>query len=143
MSQTGKRWGWWVTAGAVLVLAGPVHAQGGFPPSTFANLQVLPAATPPGEVIATMKAFTQALGVRCQFCHVGREGMPLDQFDFVSDDNAHKRTARTMMRMVQRVNADLGAALPAGAEARVTCYTCHRGAQHPVAAPDAVKPPQD
>lgn len=29
-----------------------------------------------------MRNITGALGVRCQFCHVGEEGMPLERFDF-------------------------------------------------------------
>jgi len=36
------------------------------PPS---NLRVLPQDTKLAELIPMMRSFTQALGVRCQFCH--------------------------------------------------------------------------
>lgn len=130
------------TFATVGLLVALVHAgsswataqTGGFPPKTFANLQVLPKASAPAEVLATMKGFAQALGVRCQHCHVGQEGQPLDQFDFVADSPSAKLVARRMMRLVQTINTELGAG---GAEpaARVTCYTCHRGAARPVHSP--------
>ncbi|MGD9902745.1 MAG: c-type cytochrome [Vicinamibacterales bacterium] len=121
----------------VLVQAGSSWATaqtGGFPPKTFANLQVLPKTSAPADVMATMKGFAQALGVRCQHCHVGREGQPLDQFDFVTDTPSTKLVARRMMRLVETINTELagGGGEPA---ARVTCYTCHRGAARPVHTP--------
>ena len=106
-----------------------------FPPAALENVQVLPPDAPVGEVIGVMKGFTQALGVRCQFCHVGEEGQPLGAFDFVSDARAPKGIARTMMRMMADVNQRLAAELPAASPAQVTCYTCHQGKAHPVNAP--------
>jgi len=110
-------------------------AQNTFPPASFKNLQVLPKDAPAGVVIGTMKGFANALGVRCQFCHVGKEGMPLEQFDFVSDEIAQKKTARIMLRLTADINTQLDAAVPraAGVEARVTCLTCHRGQSTPTA----------
>jgi len=112
-----------------------LFAQGTFPPASFKNLQVLPKDTPPPQVIGTMKGFAMGLGVRCQFCHVGKEGLPLGEFDFVSDEIAQKKTARVMMRLVDDINKQLDASVPraAGAptEARVTCLTCHRGKSTP------------
>jgi hypothetical protein len=111
----------------------PSFAQATFPPSSFKNLQVLPKDATAGDVVGTMKTFAGSLGVRCQFCHVGQEGMPLEQFDFVSDELAQKKTARVMMRLVQDINKQIDAALPPSAPgARVTCFTCHRGAQKPL-----------
>ncbi|MGE0460789.1 MAG: c-type cytochrome [Vicinamibacterales bacterium] len=118
----------------------PAGAQGRFPPDRFTNLQVLSKTATAGEVVATMKEFSRGLGVRCQYCHVGREGLPLEQFDFVSDDNARKGTARRMMQLVQFINAQLQQGAPQGSAPRVTCFTCHRGAEHPVHSPEAVKP---
>lgn len=120
-----------------LALATPVSAQGTFPPDTFTNLQVLPKDASPNVVITAMKNFTRGLGVRCQFCHVGEEGMPLEKFDFVSDTKPEKQTARMMMRMASAINAELATAMPdASAKGyQVTCYTCHKGAQHPQHAP--------
>ena len=82
-----------------------------------------------------MKSITQALGVRCNHCHVG-EGNNLADFDFPSDENAHKGIAREMIKMVRAINNDL---LPApmhadAEELRVTCYTCHRGQTMPATA---------
>jgi hypothetical protein len=108
-------------------------AQNTFPPASFKNLQVLAKDAPARLVIGTMKGFANNLGVRCQFCHVGKEGLPLEEFDFVSDAIAQKKTARTMMRLTDDINKTLDAAMPraAGAEARVTCITCHRGKSTP------------
>lgn len=54
----------------------PAEAQRPFPPKSFENLQVLTKGASAGDVINTMKGFTGALGVRCQHCHVGKEGLP-------------------------------------------------------------------
>ena len=120
---------------AALVLAGasPSFAQNTFPPASFKNLQVLPKDSPARVVVGTMKGFAMNLGVRCQFCHVGKEGLPLEEFDFVSDEIAQKKTARVMMRLTDDINKTLDAAVPreAGAEARVSCMTCHRGKSKP------------
>ena len=127
-----------VFAALVFMAASPAFAQGTFPPASFKNLQVLPKDAPASRVIGTMKGFANNLGVRCQFCHVGKEGLPLEQFDFVSDEIAQKKTARIMMRLTEDINKQLDAAVPrqAGTEARVTCITCHRGKS----TPDNTKP---
>jgi hypothetical protein len=123
-----------ITSFAAL-LASPAFAQGAFPPASFKNLQVLPKDSAPATVINTMKSFAIGIGVRCQFCHIGKEGLPLDQFDFVSDTVPQKETARAMMRLTADINRQLDAALPrpTGAEPRVTCVTCHRGSSTPMA----------
>jgi hypothetical protein len=118
---------------AFCLLPAPLRAQGTFPPATLANLQVLAKDTTVPQAIAVMRTMTQALGVRCQFCHVGVEGQPLDQFDFVSDTVDKKTAARAMMRLTREINAQLAAAMPAAPA--VTCYTCHRGERQPVHAP--------
>jgi hypothetical protein len=117
----------------LLMSASPLLAQGTFPPASFKNLQVLPKDATAGVVVGTMKGFANNLGVRCQFCHVGKEGLPLEQFDFVSDEIEQKKTARAMMRLTANINQQLDAAVPraAGTEARVTCITCHRGKSKP------------
>jgi hypothetical protein len=132
----------------VVALPSALHAQTAsaqkFPPDQFMNLQVFPKDAKPDVVIQAMKNFTRALGVRCQFCHVGKEGQPLAEVDFVSDTNPHKNTARMMMRMSGEINARITKEMPdAPANGmQVTCFTCHRGAEHPVHSPDAApKPP--
>lgn len=110
-----------------------VSAQNTFPPKSFQNLQVLPKDSSAGTVVGTMKSFANNLGVRCQFCHVGEEGLPLEQFDFVADVKPTKNVARVMMRLTRDINAqlDAGLATPAAGGLRVTCMTCHRGKSKP------------
>jgi hypothetical protein len=107
--------------------------QGKFPPDSLINTKVIPRSTPVMDVIGTMRNFTSALGVRCQFCHVGQEGQPLAQFDFASDQKRNKLVARQMLRMVAEINARLDT-IPERGQPPVTatCMTCHRGVNRPV-----------
>ena len=104
------------------------------------NLEVLPDSMTTEEVIAIMRGFTAALGVRCQFCHVGREGMPLDSFDFASDEVHEKEMARGMMRMVAELNEEILPEILDHHEStvRIQCMTCHRGAARPVMLEDSL-----
>lgn len=118
-----------------LLLAPPAlfsQPPGRWPPDSLVNLQVFPRTTPVMEVIGAMRNATFALGVRCQFCHVGEEGMPLERFDFASDEKRTKLVARQMMRMVQEINRRLDT-LPGRAAGglEVSCATCHRGVTRP------------
>jgi hypothetical protein len=114
-------------------------AQSAPPGPTFANpphknLKVLPQDIPGPQLLGTMKFFAQSLGVRCVFCHVGTEGQPLSTYDFASDAKKEKQTARKMMAMVERINTqDFG--VTDMSKPRVTCFTCHRGAEHPLKVP--------
>lgn len=130
-------------AGLIVVANTSVNAQQKFPPDEFVNLQVFPKDASPAVIVNAMKNITRALGVRCPFCHVGEEGMPLEKFDFPSDAKPEKQTARMMMRMAGEINAQLTKAMPdAPAKGyQVTCFTCHRGQQHPQHSPDPPKPP--
>jgi hypothetical protein len=129
---------WLVACAAIATWQVPARAGQKFPPDTFVNLKIIPKDAPPDVVITAMKNFARGLGVRCQFCHVGEEGMPLEKFDFVSDAKPQKETARMMMRLAGEINAQLTKAMPDAAAKgfQVTCFTCHRGAQHPQHAPD-------
>ena len=108
------------------------QASGKWPPDSLVNVQVFPKTTPVMDVVGAMRNFAFGLGVRCQYCHVGEEGMPLERFDFPSDDKRTKLVARQMMRMVQEINRRLdtipGRTAP-GLE--VSCVTCHRGVNKP------------
>ena len=117
----------------LLLLPAALAAQAGkFPPDTLINTKVFPHSTPTTQVIGAMRNFTSDLGVRCQFCHVGREGQPLDQFDFASDEKRTKLVARQMMLMVQEINRRVDTLPRAGGAAlQVTCGTCHRGVNRP------------
>src|SRR2546426_5723608 len=124
---------------ALAVLAAPAallgQAPGHFPPDSLINVKVIPKSTPVMQVVGIMRNFAGALGVRCQFCHVGQEGMPLGQFDFAKDEKRTKLTARQMMRMVEEINRRLDT-LPEHAQmtshVEVTCNTCHRGVSRPM-----------
>ena len=115
-------------AGAQTAPAPPAQPPFAIPP--FKNLKVLPKDIGRADLIANMKFFSQALGVRCTYCHVGEEGKPLSTFDFASDAKAHKATARDMIRFVQRLNTDLPG-ITGDPSAKVSCYTCHRGSDKP------------
>jgi hypothetical protein len=98
-----------LAAAAILAVPATVASQaaGRFPPDSLINVQVFPRTTPVAEVTAAMRSFAMGLGVRCQFCHAGEEGMPLERFDFASDEKRTKLVARQMMRMVQEINRRL------------------------------------
>lgn len=130
-----------LTALCVVALGGwPTTARPAFPPEKLENLQVFPQDIETRRLLDVMKAYSQALGVRCWFCHVGQEGQDLAEFNFVSDEKAHKQVAREMMKMVMMIREKN---LPevvriqrevegnADADPKVNCYTCHRGKAKP------------
>jgi hypothetical protein len=93
------------------------------------NLQYFPADIARNELTQRMREFSFALGVRCQYCHAGGDGVSFEGVVFASDDRPAKRKARAMLRMVDRLNDSILADVPARAEPRVRieCATCHRG----------------
>jgi hypothetical protein len=95
-------------------------------PPPLKNLQVFPKDISRPELISNMRFFTQSLGVRCTFCHVGAEGQPPSTFDFASDAKKEKLIARKMLLMVQRINSQDFGVQPTMANMKVTCFTCHR-----------------
>lgn len=118
--------------GAVLLVAaaGTAGAQEFQWPDDPENLEVLPEDTDGQELRRVMGSFTDALGVRCSHCHVG-EG-DLSEYDFASDEKEEKEAARVMMRMVEEINGRHLAELDHDVgPRRVTCVTCHRGAEEP------------
>lgn len=79
------------------------------------------------EVRAEMRLMSDALGVKCDHCHV--------QGNFASDEKRPKHTARRMLELTIALNADNFASHTAQAGqsklGRVTCYTCHQGGLTP------------
>jgi len=75
----------------------------------------------------TMNFIRASLGVHCDFCHVvnDKEG-----WNFASDENQTKRTARHMIEMVEEINQK-----SFDNNAAVSCNTCHRGSTRPVSLP--------
>src|SRR5437879_13048192 len=96
------------------------QTPGRFPPDSLVNVKVIPRTTPVIQVVGMMRNFAFGLGVRCPFCHVCEEGMPLEKFDFAKDEKRTKRVARQMMRMVDEINRRLDM-LPRGSH-HVTQY---------------------
>lgn len=122
----------------LLAAAAPAAAQQGERPR---NLKVLPADMTREQVVAVMRGFNNALGVRCTHCHAPYVASKPDSLDFASDANPTKKTARQMIRMVRGINQEYLAALaaPGGEAARVECVTCHRGAPRPLMLEDTLR----
>ena len=74
------------------------------------------------ELLSTMKRISRSLGAKCDHCH------RTDIRDFASDESDHKRVAREMMRMVDRLNQEL---FTWDEAPQATCYMCHRGENEP------------
>lgn len=87
----------------------------------FKNIQVL-KDIPADQLIPTMQFIASSLGVECEFCHVEHE--------MQKDDKKPKQIARKMIEMELAINKG-----SFKNEIEVTCYTCHRGSEHPVGTP--------
>ena len=92
----------------------------------FKNVQVL-KGIPVDQFMATMGFFSASLGMSCEDCHAADDR----SWDGFAVDNARKRTARRMISMMQKINAD-----NFGGRQMVTCYSCHRAADTPRVVPD-------
>ena len=116
---------------AMALLSNAVSAQG--IPEEYTNLQILPEGIQRSELVGIMRDVAIGLGVRCSFCHMVSDALDSPEDDFASDDKETKLKAREMLRMVQAVNQDHIANLPARTEPNieVTCVTCHSGKSRP------------
>ena len=97
------------------------------------NLKVLPQATTAAEIGKVMKRFEADLGVKCDHCHV--EDPNTHKFNYASDDNPAKATARQMISMLKDINEKYLPQLGADRRyaAQVTCGSCHQGQSSPPA----------
>ena len=104
----------------------------------FKNVQVL-RGIPVNEFMGTMGFFAASLSMNCTDCHVSESAGNWDRY---ADDTPLKQTARRMVIMMNAINRS-----DFGATRLVTCYTCHRGAQHPEVTPSLAEqygaPPPD
>ena len=120
-----------LTLAMALVLATPdaPAQQPAQPPWKPQNLQHFPKDITRDQIVQRMREFSFALGVRCQYCHAGGDGVSLEGVNFGSDEKPAKLKARAMLKMVDQINGPLLASVPARAEPRVAvdCVTCHRG----------------
>ena len=88
----------------------------------FRNVQILKKA-PAGRFPVIMAAFSNALGVKCSFCH--------NEMDYATD-GVNKRTARTMLRMV---SGAIQQYYPEGTSP-INCWQCHQGLPKPAGTPE-------
>jgi tetratricopeptide (TPR) repeat protein len=113
-----------------LLLAASASAQ---IPERFENLQYFPKDIPRDSLVQQMRTFSLTLGVRCQYCHAGGDGVSFAGVNFASDEKPAKRKARYMLRMRDSINTVLLAGLPdrRNPPVVVACVTCHRGLAFP------------
>ena len=89
----------------------------------FKNLKVL-SGFPAENLVFAMEVWSKALGVTCAYCH--------DTFDWASDIKNEKEISREMVRLAEKINADLTKINNLGSEKPiVNCVTCHRGEMKP------------
>jgi hypothetical protein len=88
----------------------------------FKNVKTSLKSLPESEFINQMRYFAWSLGKECEFCHVRN--------DFASDDKKEKKTAREMIDMVSKIDADNFKSRP-----EVKCFTCHEMHTHPLSYP--------
>src|SRR5215510_11722117 len=89
-----------VVVGLMCESVGPATAQQAAPApaartaaQAYKNIQVL-KDIPNTQLIPTMRFISAALGVECEFCHMGDRSV----------DTPHKNTARKMMLMMGSIN---------------------------------------
>jgi len=92
----------------------------------FKNVKVL-KGIPVGEFMDTMGFFAASLGLNCVYCHVEQS---MENWDKFAEDVPRKETARAMILMVNALNKG-----SFGGRRALTCYSCHRGAEHPKVVP--------
>jgi tetratricopeptide (TPR) repeat protein len=114
-----------LAATTVMLLSLAALPAGAQVPDKFTNLQYFPKTISRQDLLGNMRGFSFSLGVRCQFCHAGKDGNKLD-LDFASDEKDTKKTARAMLRMVDAINQEYIAKMGRTSPVRVECVTCHR-----------------
>ncbi len=116
-----------------LLVSSFLFAQAGPPQRTpmaedvFKNVQVL-RGIPVDEFMSTMGVFSAALGMSCEDCHASNDST---WANYALDTSPKKRTARRMAAMMANINKE-----NFGGRQMVTCYSCHRGSDHPKVTPN-------
>lgn len=120
--------------GAVLVcLVASTFANGQAAPDqtpltaekVFKNVKVL-AGLPVNDFMTTMGFFSASLGFSCENCHGEDSGLD----NYAAETNEKKLKARMMVVMEAAINKTYF-----GGKQVVTCYSCHRGGNHPKVTP--------
>jgi hypothetical protein len=102
-------------------------------PPKLVNLKVFPKNVPYRVLDHQMDVWSDALGVRCNFCH--ERNSQTGKMDFPSDAKPEKTMARHMYLMMGKINKKyfeakkdtLGMIETTG----INCNTCHHGVAHP------------
>ena len=117
------------SSATVSAQAGPAGQQQNLPMSenVFKNIQVL-KGIPADEFMDTMGMFASSLLFDCTGCHVQEI---LTNRDAFATATPRIQRARQMVVMVNTINRNFF-----GGQPRVTCFTCHRGADTPDVIPD-------
>ena len=87
----------------------------------FHNIQAL-QGLPSSQLYAVMALFSNSLGVTCSHCH--------GEY-YEEETRPEKNIARQMIQLTRAINK-----AQFQGEPTVTCFTCHRGRDFPVSAPD-------
>lgn len=105
------------------------------------NLKVLPKDISEDDLHATMRDYSRALGVHCNYCHESHkvEGQDRPKMDFASDKVEDKDIAREMIKMTAALNKNYISKIDDGKLRQVTCVTCHNGNAHPINNVDSLK----
>src|SRR5690606_26130505 len=91
--------------------------------NNFKNLKILPKDISKDSLMALMKGYNQALGVKCNHCHT---------MDKSSDDKHEKEIARHMIKFTNALNANEFAPIGEKYKNAIECATCHRGSTKPM-----------
>ena len=110
----------------------------------YENLKVLPKNTTKQQMDSIMKHFAMSLGVRCTHCHV-RGNDEQKNFNFASDENKNKLTARSMFKMMKKINKkyfkeENEEHKDENLIPEVSCFSCHHGQEHPENKPPTPQP---
>ena len=81
---------------------------------------------PNAQLMPSMRFMSASLGVRCEFCHLSKDG----KLDAAAENKKEKQTARDMIRMVKEINR-----ANFKGEPQVSCFTCHVGQPIPQSFP--------
>ena len=102
-----------VALSGAAVLHAQQQPQGKTADQIYKNIKVL-QGLPDSQFLPSMRLFSAALGVDCEFCHI--------ESDRSADVKGMKLMARRMITMTRDLNKGTFAGTTA-----VTCFTCHRG----------------
>lgn len=108
---------------AILLVTLPLFAQ-----QEAGNLKILTGLSKL-QLQREMNVMRAGLGVHCDFCHVAPTKDNGNKWDFASDANENKETARSMIKMVADLNKSSFHGRPV-----ITCYSCHNGHIRPLPA---------